>query len=62
MELETTVKLIGCLVVSVIIFAIPCLVTLAWTLNWIFIAKYVLTLISIGMIAMIIACLYYSLD
>lgn len=62
MELESTVKLIGCLVVAVIIFAIPCLTTLAFALNWNVIVKYVLTMCSIGMIATMTGCLYYSLD
>lgn len=62
MELETVVKLIGCLVVAVIIFAFPCLTTLAWVLNWATIVKYVLTMLSIGVIATMTGCLYYSLD
>lgn len=62
MELETSVKLIGCLVVSAIIFAIPCLTILAFVLNWNVIVKYVFTMTSIGMITTMTLCLYYSLD
>lgn len=61
MELESVVKLIGCLVIAVIIFAIPCLATLALVLNWNVIVKYVLTMLSIGVIATMTLDLYYSL-
>lgn len=58
MELETVVKLIGCLVVAVIIFAIPCLATLAFALNWDAFFKYLLTICSICMIGTMVTVLY----
>ena len=58
MELETTAKLIGCLVIAVIIFAIPCLATLAFALNWDAFLKYLLTLLSISEIGTMVAVLY----
>lgn len=60
MELESTVKLIGCLVVSVIIFAIPCLTTLAWVLNWNMFLRDLFTMLSICVIVTKTAVLYGS--
>lgn len=58
MELETTAKLIGCLVIAVFIFTIPCLATLAFALNWDAFLKYLLTLLSISEIGTMVAVLY----
>ena len=62
MELETVVKLIGCLVVAVLIFVIPCLATLAWALNWDAFLKYLFTMLSICVIVTKTAVLYGSVD
>ena len=62
MELESTVKLIGCLVVSAIVFAIPCLATLALVLNWNVCLKYLYIMIFIGEVVITAACLYGSVD
>lgn len=62
MELETAVKIIGCLVIAAIIFAIPCLATLAFALNWSGFLKYLLTILSISMIITMASALYGSVD
>lgn len=62
MELESTVKLIGCLVIAMLIFAIPCVTTLAWVLNWNVVLKYVLTMVLIGGVVIAAASLYGSVD
>ena len=61
MELESVVKLIGCLVVATIMFAIPCLATLAWVLNWEMFLKYLFTMVLIGDILTITAGIYGSI-
>ena len=58
MELETTAKLIGCLVLAVLIFAIPCLATLAFALNWDAFLKYLFTICSICVIGTMATVLY----
>lgn len=60
MKLESVVKLIGCFVVAVFIFAIPCLATLAWALNWHWFLKYLFTLFSICVLITKAAVLYGS--
>lgn len=62
MELESVVKVIGCLVVTAIIFAIPCLTTLAWALNWDVFFKYLLTILSISVILTMATVLYGEID
>lgn len=62
MELETTVKIIGCVIIAGIVFAIPCLATLAFMLNWDGFVKLLFTMLSIGMIIAIATALYDSLD
>lgn len=62
MELESVVKAIGCLVIAVIIFAIPCLATLAFALNWDGFFKYLLTILSISEIITMASTLYGSID
>jgi hypothetical protein len=62
MELETTIKMIGCLVVALIIFAIPCLTTLAFVLNWDASIKFLFTIFSIGVIVAMASALYGSVD
>lgn len=62
MELETTVKIIGCLVMVAIIFAIPCLATLAFALNWGAFLKYLFTMLSISVIVTTTTALYGSVD
>ena len=62
MELESVVKLIGCLVIAVIIFAIPCLATLAYALNWGAFLKYLFTIIAICTILTLAAALYGEVD
>ena len=62
MELETAVKVIGCLVISVIIFAVPCLATLAFMLNWDGFVKLLFTILSISVIVTIASALYGSID
>lgn len=62
MELESVVKVIGCLVISAIIFAIPCLATLAFALNWDAFLKYLLTILSISMIITMASAIYGSID
>ena len=62
MELETAVKLIGCLVIAVIIFAIPCLATLAFALNWEAFLKYLFTIFFISEVVTMAAVLYGSVD
>lgn len=62
MELETAIKMIGCLVIAVIIFAIPCLTTLAFALNWDEVLKYLFTIFSICVIVTTASALYTSVD
>lgn len=62
MELESVVKIIGCLVVTAIIFAIPCLTTLAWALNWDLFFKYLFTGISTCGIITIATALYIEVQ
>ena len=62
MELESLVKIIGCLVRTAIIFAIPCLTTLAWALNWDAFFKYLFTMISTCVIITMAVTLYNSVD
>lgn len=62
MELETTIKIIGCLVIAVIIFTIPCLATLAFALNWDAFIKYLLTIFFISEVVTMAVCLYSSVD
>ena len=62
MELETVVKVIGCLVIAAIIFAIPCLATLAFALNWSGFLKYLLTILSISVIITMATVLYGEID
>ena len=57
-QLESVVKRIGCLVVAVIIFTIPCLATLAWVLHWDVMLKYLCTIFLIGEIEIINECIY----
>lgn len=62
MELESVVKIIGCLVVALIIFAVPCLATLAFALNWEVFIKYLLTIFFISEVVTMAVCLYGSVD
>lgn len=62
MELESVVKIIGCLVITAIIFSIPCLTTLAWVLNWHLFFKYLFTISSTGVIITMAVSLYISVD
>ena len=61
-QLESVVKLIGCLVVAAIIFAIPCLATLAWVLNWDAFLRYLCIAFLIGEIVITAAGFYGSID
>ena len=62
MELESVVRVIGCLVIAVIIFTIPCLATLAFALNWSGFLKYLLTMLSISVIITMASYLYGLVD
>ena len=61
-QLESIVKQIGCLVVAVIIFAIPCLATLAWVLHWDSFLRYLCMAFLIGEIVITAAGFYGSID
>lgn len=61
-QLESVVKLIGCLVLAVMIFAIPCLATLAFALNWDAFSKYLFTMLTIIVIGTMALVLYFSID
>lgn len=61
-QLESVVKLIGCSVVAVIIFAIPCLATLAFALNWDAFSKYLFTMLTVIVIGTMALVLYCSID
>ena len=62
MELESAIKIIGCLVVAAIIFAVPCLATLAFALNWEAFIRYVLTIFFICELVTMASVLYSSVD
>lgn len=62
MELETTVKVIGCLIIAILIFAIPCLTTVAFVLNWDGFLKTLFTILGISVIFITATALYDSLD
>lgn len=56
--MEKLVKFIGCTVIGIVIFAMPILCSLSYALDWVDEIKFLLTVISIALFAILISLLY----
>ena len=62
MELIKTIKVLGCIVFALMIYAVPVLTGLSFALGWPDYIKWLLTLASLGMVGGLIGALCAEVD